>query len=168
MADPPLTSVAYDLERIGFEVAALLDRLMSGQSPPEEPVYVEPLGVVTRQSTDTIAISDPKLAAAVRYIREHACDGINVPTVARQAGLSRRALERRFQKYLGRAPHNEILRLQLRRVKSLLTETDLPLKAIAIKAGFARASHLAVIFRKKTGQTPGEYRRETLSSSFAL
>ena len=159
LAEPPLSSVAQDLHRIGYEAAALLDRLMAGEKPPEHPACFPPLGVVTRQSTDLVAIADPKIAAAVRYIREHACDGIGIEDVARRASLSRRALERRFVKHLGRPPHSEIFRVRLDRVKVLLIETELPLKVIAAKAGFQHVSSMCTSFKKKTGRSPGQYRK---------
>ena len=159
LADPPLSSVAHDLDRIGYEAASLLDRLMSGQPAPASPIFLEPLRVVARQSTDTVAVSDPVLARALRFIREHACDGIGVSDLGRETHLSRRTLERRFFKELGCTPHEEILRAQLDRVKRLLLETDLPLEAIAGKTGFAHTSYMVALFRRKTGQTPGAYRK---------
>ena len=159
LADPPLTSVAIDLERIGYEAAALLDHLMAGGRPPKTHMLVGPLGVVRRQSSDVVAVSDADLAAALRLIREQACNGIDVDDLARESGLSRRALERRFQKYVGHSPHAEILRVQIGRAKQLLRETDLGLKAIAVRSGFNHASYLAAVFRENAGLTPGEYRK---------
>lgn len=159
LADPPLSSVAHNLDQIGYEAAALLDRLMSGGTAPAEPILMGPLRVVTRQSTDTIAVADPVLARALRFIREHACDGIGVSDLGRETHLSRRTLERRFFRELGCTPHEEILRAQLDRVKRLLAETDLPLEAIAGKTGFAHTSYMVALFRRKTGQTPGAYRK---------
>jgi len=159
LADPPLSSVAHDLDRIGYEAAWLLDRLMSGEPAPAAPILLEPLRVVARQSTDTVAVSDPVLARALRFIREHACDGIGVSDLGRETHLSRRTLERRFFKELGCTPHEEILRAQLDRVKRLLAETNLPLEAIARRTGFTHTSYMVALFRRKTGQTPGAYRK---------
>jgi len=159
LADPPLSSVSHDLERVGYEAAALLDRLMAGAPRPESPMLLDPLRVVARQSTDTVAVSDPILARVLRFIREHACDGIGVADLGRETHLSRRTLERRFFKELGCTPHDEIVRAQLDRVKRLLVETALPLEAIARKTGFAHTSYMVALFRRKTGQTPGVYRK---------
>ena len=159
LADPPLSSVAPDLERLGYEAAALLDQLMAGGPPPPTRLLVGPLGVVRRQSSDVVAVSDADLAVALRLIREQACNGIDVDDLARQSGLSRRALERRFQKYVEHSPHAEILRIRIERAKQLLRETDLGLKAIAARSGFQHASYLAAVFRESTGHTPGEYRK---------
>src|SRR5204863_7291491 len=78
LSDPPLSSVAFNPERVGYEAAALLDRLMNRQSPPREPLLVPPLAVSTRQSTDILAIDDPDVARAIHYIRRHAFEGISV------------------------------------------------------------------------------------------
>ncbi|MBI3855639.1 MAG: XylR family transcriptional regulator [Planctomycetes bacterium] len=93
LSDPPLSSVAFNPERVGYEAAELLDRLMAGRSAPREPLLVPPLGVSTRQSTDILAIDDPGVAKAIHYIRRHAFEGITVEDVLREVPLSRRALE---------------------------------------------------------------------------
>ena len=97
----------------------------------------------------------------VRFIREHACDGISVAQVLESVPLSRRSLETHFKKLLGRTPHDEIVRVQIERAKQLLAQTELPLKAIAARLGFRHPEYLNVLFRRATGQTPGAYRRET-------
>jgi LacI family transcriptional regulator len=159
LSDPPLSSVDQDLERIGYEAAALLDRLMSGEPPPAEPILVEPLGVVSRLSTDSVAINDPAIATAMRLIRQHACDRKGIDYLAQRAGLSRRALQRRFKVLTGRTLQEEILNTQLARIRQMLTETDLKLETIAKKAGFSYIGYMCSFFKNKTGMTLGEYRR---------
>ena len=159
LADPPLTSVAHQLDRIGHQAASLLDRMMAGEAPPAEPLFVPPLRIVTRRSTDAVAISDPIIASALRFIREHACDSISVQQVVRHSGLSRRALERGFAKYFGSTPHEQIVELQLGRVQQLLMETEFTLEEIAHRAGFSSSAYLGALFKKRMEQTPGEYRR---------
>lgn len=160
LCDPPLSSVVPNPERIGYEAAALLGRMMAGEQPAATDVLVAPLGVTARQSTDVLAIDDPHVAAAVRYIREHACDGATVNDVLARVPLSRTILERRFRKYLGRSPQAEIRFVQLKRAKQLLAETDLRLDRIAELAGFPHPEYLSVFFKRETGQTPGRYRRQ--------
>ncbi|MGA2176604.1 MAG: DNA-binding transcriptional regulator [Verrucomicrobiota bacterium] len=158
LSDPPLSSVAPNTERIGYEAAALLDRMMAGHRPPNQPVVIEPLGIVTRGSTDVLAIEDRHIAAAVRFIRQRACDGVDVRDVLRAVPLSRSALERRFAKALNRSPKDEILRVRLNRAKELLSETNLPLSLVAEKIGLEHGEYLSVIFKKKTGLTPAQFR----------
>jgi LacI family transcriptional regulator len=166
LADPPLSTVVPASEQIGYQAAELLDRLMSGRRPrsPRSPRSgertVQPSGVVTRHSTDVLAIADPDVAAAVRYIREHACGGITVPDVLRRVPLSRSVLEHRFRAYLGRSPQAEIRAVRIKRGKQLLVETDLPLYRIAQLSGFEHAEYFSVVFKRMAAQTPGGYRRQ--------
>ena len=159
LANPPLSSVIHNARRIGYEAAALLDRMLSGAKKIPD-ILVPPLGVRTRQSTDLLAIEDPEIATAVRFIRENACDGIRVDDVLEHVALSRRAFELRFRKAIGRPPHEEIRRVQLERVKSLLVGTDYKLERIAELTGFSTAQYLAGLFRKVMHTTPGNWRRE--------
>jgi LacI family transcriptional regulator len=168
LCDPPLSSVVPNPERIGYEAAALLDRLMAGDTPPHDEWRIEPVGVTTRQSTDVLAIDDPHVAAAVRFIREHACQGATVPDVLSHVPLSRTVLERQFRKYLGRSPQAEIRAVQLKRVRHLLAETDLRLARIADLAGFEHPEYLSVVFKRETGQTPGQYRRQVKAGRTSL
>ncbi|MEN9674847.1 MAG: Xylose operon regulatory protein [Verrucomicrobiota bacterium] len=158
LADPPLSSVIPDVRRTGYEAAALLDRIMRGATVTGEGRLFAPLGVATRRSTDVVAVADRHISAAVRFIREHACDGITVADVLKQVPLSRRVLESRFQKMLGRAPHAQILSVKLDRVKRLLSETDLPLAAIADRTGFKHVEYLSVAFKRQVGTTASDYR----------
>lgn len=159
LADPPLSSVAHDLDRIGYEAAALLERSMGGGVSADVFQRVDPAGVVSRQSTDLVAIADEAVARAVSFIRNHACDGINVEDVLRHVPLSRVTLGRRFEKILGRSPKAEILRVRIERCRHLLEETDFSQEAIARLAGFRHPEYLNVVFKRETGQTPGEYRK---------
>ena len=158
LSDPPLSSIDQDLERIGYEAAALLDRLMAGEAATANPILIEPLGIVARLSTDSVAIDDPAVATALRVIRQFACDNKGVDYVAERTGLSRRALQRRFKALTGRTLQEEILNTQLARVRQMLAETELKLESIARKSGFHYAGYMCSYFKKKTGMTPGEYR----------
>jgi len=158
MANPPLSSVIHNARRIGYEAAAMLDRLMAHKKIVAD-IVVDPIGVQTRQSTDLLAIEDPEVASAVRFIREHACEGIRVDDVLDQVPLSRRALEKRFHKAVGRPPHMEIRRAQLERVKQLLVTSDYKLERIAELTGFSSAQYLAGLFHRVMKMTPGAWRQ---------
>ncbi|HUY92300.1 MAG TPA: DNA-binding transcriptional regulator [Pirellulales bacterium] len=164
LSTPPLTSVIPNTFRTGYEAAALLDRLLAGAAAPPEPHLIEPLGIEVRESTDVLAMEDREVAAAVRFIREHACDGINVGDVLKAVTLSRRVLESRFRARLGRTPHEEIVRLKLERVKQLLAETDLSIAAVAERAGFEHAEYLSAAFKQLIGRSPSAYRRQQRAS----
>jgi LacI family transcriptional regulator len=159
IASPPLSSVIINDHQRGYEAAALLDRMMSGEPPPKDPIYVEPAGVVTRASTDIMAIDDSAVVEALRFVREHCCDRITVDDVVGVVPLSRSVLERRFRRIVGRSINSEIVRLRINRAIELLTETSLELKVVAQRAGFGTQSYMNAVFQAKTGNTPGSYRR---------
>jgi LacI family transcriptional regulator len=158
LSDPPLSSVLPNTYRTGYESAALLDQMMAGKKVKGETHLIPPLGVVTRQSTDVLAIDDRNVARAINYIRKNACSGINVQDVIRAVPQSRRLLEKKFKKLLGRTPHDEIFRVQLDRVKQLLTQTDMPLEDISERAGFSHVEYLSVAFKREIGIPPSRFR----------
>jgi LacI family transcriptional regulator len=158
LADPPLSSVILNPYRTGYEAAALLDRMMSGARVGPVARRIPPLGVATRQSTDVLAVEDRDVAAVLLYIREHACEGITVKDVLRAHPQSRRRLEQRVRRLIGRSPHDEILRVRLNRVKLLLAETALPLDRVAELTGFFHSEYLSVAFRREVGLPPSRYR----------
>jgi LacI family transcriptional regulator len=164
LSDPPLSSVISNPERIGYEAAALLDRLMAGEGAPFEEMLVPPLGVTTRLSTDVLAIDDERVVAAVRYIRANACHGISVGDVIDHVAMSRTTLDRRFLRYLGRSPQAEIRAAQLGRARELLAETDHPIHRIAELVGFKHTEYFHYAFRREYGRTPGRFRREARSA----
>jgi LacI family transcriptional regulator len=161
LATRPLSSVDVNSRRIGYGAAAQLDRMMAtGMTRPPSEVVFAPSHVVTRLSTDTIAVDDPALARALQFIRDHACKGISVDHVVRAAVTSRRHLERQMHALLGRSPNQEILRVRMRRAQELLLETDLSLQAIARETGFRSAKYLGDVFVRQLGQPPGQMRSQ--------
>lgn len=158
LSPPPLSSITLNTRRTGWEAAALLGLMMQGETLPPASHLIPPIGVETRQSTDILAVGDAKIAAALRYIREHACEGIQVSDVLRHCPMARRALEVRFRKFLNRTPREEILRVQLNRVKELLAGTELPVWEVAERAGF-EPEYLSVVFKQEMGMAPSEYRK---------
>ena len=159
LCSPPLSSVIPNNHQAGYEAARLLDQMMSGVKVPPKPHLIEPIRVAIRQSSDVLAVHDRDIALAMHYIREHACDGINVSDVLKAVPLSRRVLESRFKKLLGITPHEEILRVQLNRVKQLLTETSLSLFQIAGRTGFEHVEYLSVVFKREVGMPPRAFRQ---------
>ncbi len=114
--------------------------------------------MVTRRSTDIVAIDDSGVAAALNFIHQQAGHPIQIDDVVRHAAISRRALEIRFRETLGRTILSEIQRIRLQRAKVLLTETDLPLPLVAESAGFGTPSYMVQVFRQQVGVTPARYR----------
>ena len=160
-ASPPLSSVRLRGQAVGYEAARLLDAWMKKQRIPKpgENHLLPPGDIVVRQSSDIVAVEDPRIAAALRFIRQHATEQIDVARVARETALSRSVLERRMKSLIGRSPGEEINRIRFAAVEKLLMETDLTLDAIAARCGFTHPQYMAEAFRKRTGITPGEFRR---------
>jgi LacI family transcriptional regulator len=137
----------------------MLEGIMQGGRAPRQPVLIAPVGVVTRQSSDIVAIDDPHLAQAVRFIRAHGCQPLAVKMLLAQAEVSRRTLEQKFQRALGRTPHEEIVRVRIDQARQLLARTDLSMPEVAARSGFSNAERLSVVFKEQTGFSPTQYRR---------
>ncbi len=157
---PPLSSVIPNAEAVGFRGAELLSGLMHGREIATQPVLIPPVGVLTRQSTDVVAIDDREVAAALRYIRENACRGIRVADVLQNVAVSRSHLERQLRKYLGRSPQQEIRSVQVKKVRELLATSDLSAERIAVLCGFEHPEYMHVVFKRLEGITAGEFRRQ--------
>jgi LacI family transcriptional regulator len=159
LASPPLSSVVFNAERGGYEAAAHLERMMAGEDRQPRQIVVEPLYVVSRHSTDMLALDDPDVSTALRFIRRRAGHRVHVSEIAESVGLSRRTLEVRFRKALGRSLNAEIQRVRMEKVKQLLSETDWPLAKVAESAGYTDCSYLHQVFKEQVGMTPAKYRR---------
>lgn len=157
---PTLSSVEVDMERRGYEAAALLDRILTGAKSPREPVRIAPAHVAERKSTDGYAFEDENVVSALRFIREHADRTIKVRDVVEATGLSRRSLEGRFNQLVGRTLHEEIWRAHFDLAKRLLSSSDLDLQGVAERSGFRTASALVNLFRQRLGVTPKRFRVE--------
>jgi LacI family transcriptional regulator len=158
---PPLSSVEGDYSRAGYLAAQMLERMLRGEKlkASERVIRLAPLGVVRRLSTDVLAVDDPEVAEAVRFIREHACDPCGVGDVLRHVPVGRRWLERQFKRKLGRNPHDEIMRVRIEAAKRLLLQPELTLPDVAERCGFAVVQNFGRAFAGFTGTTPGTFRR---------
>jgi LacI family transcriptional regulator len=162
VSTPPLSSVAVAGRRIGYEAAAVLDRTISGQPLPTEPIKIPPQSVISRQSTDILAIDDDTVVRALRFIQKHAFQDIVVKDILREVPVSRRSLEIQFRHYLGRSPAEEIRRVRLEKGRDLLAQTVMSISEIATACGFANATRFGVAFRKRFKQTPLAYRKQVI------
>lgn len=159
LSHPTLSSVEQGCAEIGYRAAALLDSMMAGAKPGSLTVMVEPRGVVTRQSTDVMAVKDPRVGAALELANSHAHEGWKVDDVVRALGVSRSTLEFHFRAALGRSVADEMRRVRLEKARRLAAETEMPLKAIAAGTGFRSIQHMTSCFHRYLGQTPAQYRR---------
>ena len=157
---PPLSSVQLRGQSVGYAAARMLDEWMQRKTPPPAVTLLPPGDIIVRQSSDIVAVEDARIARALQFIRERAIADIGVGDVAREVALSRSALERRMKVLIGQSPGEEITRIRFSHVERLLTQTDLTLDAIAERAGFKHPQYMAEAFHKRTGMTPGVYRRQ--------
>lgn len=167
LCDPPLSSVSLAARSVGHEAAQLLDRLMrptrfaagtTMASPMPRRTLVPPVGVVARQSTDTLAVADPVIAAAIRTIRERAAKGLEISELVTASKLSRWQLEDRFRRVVGRSIHDDMLHVRLNEARRLVTTTSLPLKQIAPRSGFRSVAYMTTLFRRHFNATPAALR----------
>jgi LacI family transcriptional regulator len=156
----PVSGIRASCEAIGREAVTLLDRAMRGRPVAGREIFIPPQGVTTRQSTDTLAIDDPHVVAALRHMNENLARPIQIAEVARVAGLSRRVLERRFAELLRTSPGGHLIRARLERVRLLLTQTSLPIGELAERCGFGTPEYMTSLFRRNFGSTPLRYRKE--------
>ena len=159
ISDPPLSSVWPNYRQVGYEAARQLDALMREGRRPPGPTLVKPKSLQARMSTDMLAVADANVARSLRYIREHACDAIDVDEVVDSVPMSRTALQRGFREVLGRSIHAELVRVRLARARQLLEDTDLPIAVIAERTGFHHQAYMGAVFRKHLDATPGQLRR---------
>jgi LacI family transcriptional regulator len=157
---PPLSSVAVPWNLMGEHLALLVAEGLAGNAIDGQRVVVPPLDVVTRRSSDTLAISDPLVVRAVEWIQTHAPERMTVPMVASAVNATRQRLERRFRGILGRTVAQEIRRTRVEGAKHLLTTTTLALPDVARESGFTTAALLSEAFRRELGVSPGRFRRD--------
>jgi LacI family transcriptional regulator len=158
LCSPQLSSIDCGYRTIGFEAARLLKRLLDGHPVPP-PVGIPPVRVVVRESSDVVAVGDPHVAAAVRFIRHHIHDGVNVKDLMKHIPVCRRKLELAFRTHLGRTLHQEITLAKLHRASWLLVESHRPLSQVAKACGMGHPSRLTHLFQKYTGMPPLKYRK---------
>lgn len=166
LSDPPLSSISLNTEKAGFETALLLDKMMKGNESLIEDIFVEPLQVVTRRSTDFLAIGDKEISKALHFIYYNYKENIHVNDVVKATALSRRVLEKRFHTLLKRTILQEINRQRMEHVKNLLIETRLPVSDISIICGYTDYKNLSRYFRKHEGISPLEFRMNTSKVQF--
>lgn len=158
----PLSSIDLNLEEMGYRAAALLEERMSGL-PTASVLSVRPKGVVTRMSTDVIAVSDPRVARALSYIAEHYPEtGLSVDGVARAVGMSRRSLERTFRQETGRTIHEHIINVRMREASRLIAAAPgTKTSDVAALVGLAGERTFFRTFRRHFGMSPKAHRRWT-------
>ena len=151
IGDPPLTSIALNVESGGYKAAKLLDELINGKKMKGQQIMVTASHIVQRQSSDILAVNDVEVASAIRFINENAKNKILVKDVVKTTGISRRTLEQRFRKTIHRSIYDEIRKVRVEWISKLLIETDLPISNITALFNFTDVEHISRYFKKEKG-----------------
>lgn len=156
----PLSSIALDYRQMGIEAVQLLKQLMDGEPIPKETVArVPPKEIVTRRSTDIMAVPDKHVAQALRYIWDHYRSPISADEIAAFCGLPRRSLERRFKKALGQTLMKEVIHRRLSKASELLINDQMLSADVAAYTGFSTQQYFNYQFKKQFGLSPVAYRK---------
>ena len=140
---PTLSSIRLNAREAGFGIAGVLADLMNGRRRTRKIVPVSPLEVVTRQSTDWFAVVDKKVALALQCIHGDFADpDFSISRLARLTGLARRTLELRFRNTTGKTIHEEVERVRLAHIASLLRERKHSRQELMQKSGYRSFSAL--------------------------
>ncbi|MEO0055488.1 MAG: hypothetical protein RLZZ50_1435 [Verrucomicrobiota bacterium] len=155
---PPQSGIRYACEQIGEIAAGMLDRMMKGGRLEGRLIEVEPLGVVEALSTDTLAVSDRRMAEAMRFILKNFDKPIQMNELLRANPMSRRSMERRFRRVFGCSVAEQIRQQRINRARLLLTTTDEPITLIAEKCGFSSYNYMSRVFAQVVGLSPRDFR----------
>jgi LacI family transcriptional regulator len=155
LLDRQLSTVILNTAKSGYFAASLLDQMMADLELKND----KPEENTERPHAETMVRKDKIVSDALDFIHSNACCGITVMDILSEIPLSRRVLEHRFRKVLGKTPHEEIISARLKRVKQLLSETNLTLGAIADRVGFKHTEYLSVAFKREVGHSPSQYRK---------
>lgn len=159
-ATPALSSIEQDAGAIGRLACARLAALLDTPPPPRAPpAFVPPGRLVTRNSTDRIAVRDPAVAAALQFIHIRHPTPIDVGAVTANVPLSRRCFESRFRAIVGTSPYDYILGLRIAHARARLADTGDSIRRVAAACGFGGVSSFLRVFERRTGLSPKEYRR---------
>jgi len=155
----PISSVDTNLETLGYTGAAFLEDMMNGKRPPGRVIRVPAVGVITRKSSDLLAVKHKGVANGMRFIWEHFHEPIRVKDLLNVAGMSRRGLHKAFMENIGRTPGQELQRLRMEKAKRLLIDSDHKIEVLASMCGYQSANSFAVAFKNTTGITLSHYRK---------
>jgi LacI family transcriptional regulator len=161
LSTPPLSSVSFNADGIGYQAAKMLDGLMKGQiHPDQEELVASPNCVVQRQSTDITAVNDPDIIEAISFIRKNAGKPLAVDDVIHMIAIPRRTLERRFLKFTGNSIYKEIQIERQKRIENLLIETNMTIAEIAFFLGFSEPYDLTRFFIRQRKMSPTSFRKK--------
>jgi LacI family transcriptional regulator len=154
----PISSVDTNLEMLGYTGASLLEDLMSGRRQPAKIIRVPAVGVITRKSSDLLAVRHKGVANGLRFMWEHFHEPIRIKDLLNVAGMSRRGLHKAFLENIGRTPGQELQRLRIEKAKRLLVDSSHKIEVLASMCGYQSANTFSIAFKNATGMTLSHYR----------
>lgn len=158
LSDPPLSSLHMDVERGGYDAAALIDKLLKDPHTPWTDIYIKPLNIVNRTSTDIYSTDDPYVLKVIMTIHQNLATKLTVNDLLRQVPLSRRLLEVRFRQATGESIYQYMLKVRMEHFAQRLLSSNEPIADIALRVGFSDYKNLARQFRLLKNCSPSEYR----------
>ncbi|MFA5553331.1 MAG: DNA-binding transcriptional regulator [Phycisphaerae bacterium] len=162
ICDPPLSSIALNFKKAGYAAAKLLDKIINGKEAMQgQCVEIQPTHVESRGSTDIFALDDPDIVQALKFIRQNSDKPLQVNEIANHVCVSKRSLQLKFQKLLGRSIHEEIVQAHFEIAKAMLLETNLSIDEISQRSGFLYTSNMRRAFKQITGVLPQKYRKQS-------
>lgn len=157
---PMLSSVSIPWDTLGEQVATAMERMIAGEKlQTEEPILVQPSGVILRHSANHLALEDPLLRRAMSFLNERMQAQISIGILCEELNIPRRTLERKFKEQFKCTPWEMLCQLRVKKAKQLLAETNHPISMISELAGFNDAERMAVVFKRISGNTPSYFRK---------
>lgn len=163
-SNPAISSVDTDTFGTGYRAAETLQKILTKNSlHGVSSRLIEPLGVVSRDSTAVYPVDPPWLAEALSYIRGNVAKGLIASDIAEHVGKSYVSVEKAFKKKLGKTIQKEIMASRLEVAQHLLATTHRSLGETAKLSGFKTTQYLCLCFQRALGCSPLAYRRKCLS-----
>lgn len=159
ISDPPLSSISQNIEKGGYEAAALIERIYKGEESDPQDVVIEPVTIVNRLSTDYYPTNDPYILTVLSYVHQNINRPIHVEDLVKLVPMSRRLLEIRFREATRQSIHQYIATLKMERFAQLLKTTTEPVGDVAAQVGIENLKNLSRQFKTTKGCTPQEYRK---------
>lgn len=162
MSNPPISSIDVDIERGGYEAAAMAVQMMKDPSYTGEDIVLQPLYIVTRESSNLITTRDVQVHSALTFIHSNVEHKILVPDVLAHVAMSRRLLEQRFLRATGKTIYQYISEQRVDHFAALLLDTKDSIANLAARMDEPDPKSLSRRFKEIKGCTPSEYRKKNL------
>jgi LacI family transcriptional regulator len=156
---PPLSSIMPDHERVGLLAARELDYLFTRPSRSPHVVVCPPIKIVERESARPLTPAAHLIRKAHAFIDSHVSSGIGVKDVVAHLKVSRRLADLRFREIENCTIRDAIEARRMSLAEKALMDTNQAIRRIAADCGYASANTFEIVFRRRHGLSPSEYRR---------